>query len=217
MTNPFITPCNPQLKWREAYKELAIYFSPRCTYTPHTNFTVAWKLLLHGAHYHLISIQSSQLKLYRGCISLPELGAICRPLSCYLYQWRCVWGEHLGFRRQSMKCPWLPALLFVQKRPKGIWTTNIVKKQVSTDCKKMVWDPNSNRIWIEKNIYSNLLTGCTFKKSFINWMQKWNGISIIFSQCECGFENPVSSVNMFYSFLNSEDYLNAKCSLMNSP
>lgn len=70
---------------------------------PHANFTVTWKRLMHGAHYHLISIQSSQLKLYSGCISLPELGAICRPLSSYLYQRRCFRGEHLGLRRQSMK------------------------------------------------------------------------------------------------------------------
>ena len=85
-------------------KKKAICLSPSRTNTAaDRNFSVTWKLPMHGAHYHLISIQSSQLKLYRGCISLPELGAICRPLSSYLYQWRCFRGEHLGLRRQSMK------------------------------------------------------------------------------------------------------------------
>lgn len=146
MTNSFITLCSPQLKWRQAHKEKPINFSPSCTYTPDTDFTVTWKLPMHGAHYHLISIQSSQLKLYRGCISLPELGAICRPLSSYLYQWRCFWGEHLGLRRQSMKwnAPGSPSAI-CPKRAKRYLNNMHNKERVSTGCDKLVRDLNKNR------------------------------------------------------------------------
>lgn len=91
---------------------------------------------MHGAHYRLISIQSSQLKLYRGCISLPGLGAICRPLSLRLYQWRSFPGEHLGSRRQSMKWNALGSLLcLLSKHGRGHWS-----KCVATGCSKQVRD-----------------------------------------------------------------------------
>lgn len=124
MTGLLIAPCNPQLKWRKAQQDenkKPFRQGPSCAETPDTNLypAAARRLAMHGAHYRLISIQSSQLKLYRGCISLPGLGAICRPLSLRLYQWRCFPGEHLGLRRQSMKWNALGslALPFVQTWP----------------------------------------------------------------------------------------------------
>lgn len=141
MTGLLIAACNPQLKWRKAQQhenKKPFRQSPSCAETPDTNLflAAARRLAMHGAHYRLISIQSSQLKLYRGCISLPGLGAICRPLSRRLYQWRSFPGEHLGLRRQSMKWNALGSLLcLLSKHGQGRWS-----KCVATGCSKPVRD-----------------------------------------------------------------------------
>lgn len=47
---------------------------------------------------------------------ITELGAISRPLSFYLYQWRCFQGEHLDLRRPSMKWNAVSSLLCLLSR-----------------------------------------------------------------------------------------------------
>lgn len=97
-----------------------------------------WSTLSFDLHPEL------SIKIIQRMHFITELGAISRPLSFYLYQWRCFQGEHLDLRRPSMKWNAVSSLLcLLSRKVWGYFYSMHSKERLSQ--RTTIW----SEIWIQ--------------------------------------------------------------------
>lgn len=153
MTNAFITPCNPQLKWGRGSQGKSHLPLARAALT-HTRHKFhcylktfhAWSTLSFDFHpeFSIKIIQRLHFITWaRGNLQAIKL----LPVSVEMFS---RWTSGVEVAEHEMKCPWLSALPFVQKGAKGIRTPCIVKRaflRVATNCSG-IWNEIENRLWM---------------------------------------------------------------------